>query len=127
MDSKIKAMLLKLATENPGVAGKFKIAAAIVYRGHLIATGVNGYKTHPIMLQFGYREGQIFLHAEADAIRKALKLLTQDELGKSELYVVRVKKDTKGKFQEALAKPCKGCQHMIANFGIPKVEWTEDE
>jgi len=118
---RIKKMLLRLANENPGVRGKFRMAAGIVHKGHLVATGVNSYKTHPIMTNGGYKEEQIHLHAEADAIRKALSLLSPSDLAKSDLYVVRVKKDG----SEALAKPCRGCQGLVSTFNIRSVEWTE--
>lgn len=121
-------MLLRLAIENPGVSGKFKIAAGVVTKkGRLIATGVNSYKTHPIMLGEGYKPEQIHLHAEVDAIKNALRLITQAELSKCSLYVVRVKKDKHGNYVQGLAKPCKGCSRAITSFGIQKVEWTLDK
>src|SRR6056300_732461 len=126
---KIDHMLTRLAIENPGTQGRFKMAAAVVYRKHLIATGVNSYKTHPIMMPHnGYREGQIFLHAEVDAIRNALRLIDQDQLTKCELRVVRVKRPHKNRlcWIHGLTKPCPGCTRVIANFGIDKVRWTED-
>jgi deoxycytidylate deaminase len=122
MKPRIKDMLLRLAHENPGVQAKYKMAAGVVYNGHLVATGVNGYKTHPIMLNDGYKEEQVYLHAESDALVRATRLLTSDQLSRSELYVVRV---TKGG-REAMAKPCKGCFNLISNFGIKSVEWTCD-
>ena len=113
-----------MAKENPGVSGKFRLSAGVVYKSQLIATGINSYKTHPIMLNDGYKEEQIYLHAEADAIKNALRLVTQDELTKCSLYVVRVKKTPDGNWQEGMAKPCVGCMKLIANFGITRVEWT---
>lgn len=113
-------MLLRLAKENSGIRGKHRMAAGIVYKGHLVATGVNGYKSHPIMLNGDYREGQIFLHAETDAIVRATRVLTPKELAKSSLYVVRVLKDD----SEALAKPCAGCMRVISEHGITHVEYT---
>jgi len=128
--SRIRDMLTRLAIETPGVDnGRVRMAAGIVYKKHLIATGVNSYKTHPIMIEEnGYRPGQIFLHAEVDAIRNALRLITQDQLTKCELHVVRVKRPRAGSNQwiQGLAKPCPGCQRTIANFGIEKVFWTKD-
>lgn len=130
MNERILNMLTRLAIENPGVQGRFKIAAGIVYRKNLIATGVNSYKTHPMMMpENGYREGQWFLHAEPDAIKNALKLITQEQLAKCDLYVVRVKRlnGKSNQWIKGLAKPCPGCMATIANFGIKNVLWTHDE
>jgi len=129
MNDKIKEMLTRLAIENPGVQGRFKMSAGIVYRKNLISTGVNQYKTHPIMMPTnGYREGQIFLHAEVDAIRNALKLITQEQLTKCDLYVIRVKRPNNNskKWIHGLAKPCPGCTKVIAGFGLKNVLYTED-
>lgn len=119
--------LTKLALENPGVAGKFKLAAGVFLKRNLIAWGVNSYKTHPITLQGEYKEEQVYLHAEADALRKALKLLTLEELSNSSMEVVRVKKNPKGLYVYGMAKPCKGCLSLIKSFGIKEVRWSEDE
>lgn len=127
---RIDQMLTKLAIENEGVQGRFKIAAGIVYKKHLIATGINSYKTHPLMMPSnGYREGQIFLHAEVDAIRNALRLITQDQLKYCELRIIRVKRHSKTsqKWTYGLSKPCPGCTRVIANFGITRVKWSIDE
>lgn len=120
-----KERLLRLAKANPGVRGKFKMAAGVVNRkGILVATGINSYKTHPIMANGTYREEQIYLHAEAHAIINGLKTVNGDSLDGCKLYVVRVKKDTRGEYQEALAKPCTGCMALISEVGIKEVEWT---
>ncbi len=128
MDPKIKQMLVRLAIENPGVQGRFKLAAGIVYRGHLIATGVNSYKTHPLMLGWGKNSDSIYLHAEIDAIKNALRLVTQAQLTKCDIYIVRVKRPDNGKngWVEGLAKPCPGCRRAIESFGLKRVLWTED-
>lgn len=128
MDPKIKKMLLRLAVENPGIQGRFKLAAGIVYRGHLIATGVNSYKTHPLMWEWGRNEESIFLHAEIDAIKNALRLITQEQLAKCDIYVVRVRRphSTSKDWVEGLAKPCCGCRRAIESFNLKRVFWTED-
>jgi len=120
-------MLLRLAKENPGTKGTFRLAAGVLFKGHLVATGINSYKTHPVMLQGDYREHQVYLHAEASAIVRATRLLSPKELTKSSLYVVRVKKDLTGRWLEANAMPCKGCFSLIASYGIKQVEWTTDD
>ena len=121
--------LRKLAIENEGIQGRFKLASAIVYKKYVIATGVNSYKTHPIMNGEGYKDGQVFLHAEMDAIRNALKLIDLNQLAQFDLYVVRVKRPNyKSKeWIYGLAKPCPGCTKAIANFGIKNVFYSENE
>lgn len=120
-------MLTRLAVENPGVRGKYKIAAGVVYKKHLVAAGVNSYKTHPLMWQFGKNQDSLFLHAEVDAIKNSLKLITHEQLRRCDLYIVRVKReDGNPVWQPGLAKPCKGCQHAIETFDIRRVYYTTD-
>lgn len=130
MHPRILNQLTRIAIDNPGVQGRFKIAAGIVYKRQLIATGVNSYKTHPMMMPInGYRDGQMFLHAEPDAIKNALRLITEDQLRRSSLYIVRVKhpEPLSNDWVYGLAKPCPGCQQTIASFGIADVQYTLDE
>lgn len=125
---KIIQMLTRLAINNPGVQGRFKMSAGIVYRKHLVATGMNSYKTHPLMNEWGKNEDSIHLHAEIDAIKNALRLIDQNQLSKCDLYIVRVKrKSSKDRaFVHGLAKPCPGCCRAIANFNLRNVFYTED-
>jgi tRNA(Arg) A34 adenosine deaminase TadA len=128
MIPKIKQMLTRLAVENTGVRGRFKLAAGIVYKSQLIATGLNSYKSHPIMCEWGTNADSIYLHAEIDAIKNALKLITQSQLTKCDIYIVRVKRpyNASGNWEEGLAKPCPGCRRAIESFGLKRVFWTED-
>jgi tRNA(Arg) A34 adenosine deaminase TadA len=129
LNPRITEMLTRLAIENPGVQGRFKMAAGIVYKKHLIATGINQYKTHPWMSeQRGYKPDQVYLHAEIDAIRNALKLVTQDQLTKCDIYVVRVKRpnEKSRNWIHGLAKPCPGCSAVIKTFGIKGIFFTEN-
>jgi deoxycytidylate deaminase len=121
-----KQTLTTLAIENPGVSGKYKLAAGIIYKRRLVATGINSYKTHTMMMNKGYREEQIHLHAETDAIKNALRYLSVEQLSQSSLYVVRVKKEGR-KWVHGLAKPCCGCMNWIAQYNIKEVEYTEDD
>lgn len=124
---KIVEMLTRLAIENPGTRTRYKMAAGIVLKRHLISTGVNSYKTHPLMQSPGYHREQIYMHAEVDAIRNALRLISQDQLAKSTIYIVRVKRTRNSNtYQYGLAKPCQGCARMIASFGIERMWWSLD-
>lgn len=130
MKTRIVEMLTRLAIDNPGIRNnQFKFGAGIVYKNHLIATGVNSYKTHPLMAEWGQNELSICLHAEIDAIKNALKLITLDQLSKCDLYIVRVKRPDANStgWVHGLAKPCKGCTRAIANFDLKKVYYTTDD
>ena len=127
--NKIDHFLTEMAIRTPGVKnGQFRMAAAVVYRNQIIATGVNQMKTHPLMIHPAYRKDQTFLHAEVDAIRNALRTISQEQLARCELRIVRVKRpyNASKTWIHGLAKPCPGCARVIANFGIEKVRWTED-
>ena len=126
--SRITQMLTRLAIESGGWGQRVPMAAGIVYKRHLIATGTNQPKTHPLMLTQGYRNDQRYRHAEVDAIRNALRLISKEQLKQCELHIVRVKRPyTWSKtWVHGLAKPCAGCANVIENYGIEKVFWTED-
>lgn len=100
-----------------------KIAAAIVYRGDIISIGINKLKSDPLQARFAKNEHAIYLHAEIDAIKKALKRLSLSEMEKAELYVVRRRK-LNGKAVSGCSKPCCGCQRAIENYGISNVYYT---
>lgn len=127
-------VLYDLALHTTGVIKRqgqvFKIAAAITNkRGHILTTGVNQIKTHPIMrqCQFYQDRDQINLHAESDAIRKALKVLGPD-LSSYRIHVLRLKRNPTGKTWWMLgnARPCEGCRKLIDKFGIQEIFWTQD-
>lgn len=127
--SRITKMLTRLAIESSGYGQRVPMAAGIVYKRHLIATGVNQPKTHPLMLTEGYRKDQRYRHAEVDAIRNALRLITAEQLKRCELHIVRVKRPhiASKTWVHGLAKPCEGCANVIEIYGIKQVYWTEDE
>lgn len=124
---KIINMLSRIAIAVEPVA-QARIAACLVYKNEIISFGVNQRKTHPFQAKFGTNKDSIFLHAETDCIKNALKIISIDQLSKCALYVCRVKYEAcnKNKFIFGLAKPCPGCSRAIANFGINKVYYSID-
>jgi len=80
------------------------------------------------MWEWGKNQDSIYLHAEIDAIKNALRLITQAQLAKCDIYIVRVKHPDNGSddWTEGLAKPCPGCRRAIESFGLKRVFWTED-
>lgn len=125
-------LLDKVAEANP-VVSSARLAAAIVYKNDIISLGINQRKTHPFQRRFAKHEMAIFLHAEIDAIKNALKHITIEELSKSKLYISRVKYDdsernpTPDKLRRGLARPCAGCARAIATFNIQHVCFTTEE
>lgn len=127
MKDKFFKALEPIALANPGTQGRVKMAAGIVYRNRLIATGVNSYKTHPMMLEYRKNEDAIFLHSEVDAIKNALRVVSPDKLQKCDIYILRLKRSSDNKtWIHGLAKPCCGCARAILTFGIRNVFWTKD-
>ena len=106
-----------------------RLASAIIYKNQIISYGVNQNKSHPFHSQFSESDDAIYLHAETDAIKNALKRIPESELGKASLYVCRVKYDSNGRGKKitwGLAKPCIGCRRAIATFGIRDVIYSNE-
>jgi len=118
-DFKYLSFLSSVAIENT-TSARCKMSAMLVHKGVPVALGKNQLKSHPLQAKFSMNEHSIFLHAEIDAIAKALKQLNHKELSECTLYVCRVLKDG----TRAIAKPCPGCQRAIKHFGIKYVAWT---
>jgi tRNA(Arg) A34 adenosine deaminase TadA len=110
--------------EDVAPVSNARIAAAVVYKGDIVSIGVNSYKSDPMQAKYSKNEHAIYLHAEIAALKKAKKLLTNEELRKSEVYVVR-RKTTNGIFCDGLAKPCVGCQRALDIHGITKIHYTK--
>ena len=120
--------LERVAIYSEGLAGRFKLASAIVYRKNIITIGTNSYKTHPIMNEYGVNDSAIYLHAEIDALNKALRFVQEDQLAKCDLYVLRVKREDGfgSAWIRGLAKPCDGCMKAIERYKIKNVYYTKD-
>lgn len=114
--------LEKVADAQP-VTGGARIAAALVIRNDVIAVGYNQRKTHPFQDRFKKNEEAIYLHAETDCIKNALKNIDQEKLSKATLYICRIKKNG----DWGLAKPCRGCMKAIATFNIQNVVYSTDK
>lgn len=95
---------------------KHKHAAAIYLGNRLVGMGVNKMKSHPLQAKFGKNSEAIYIHAEIDAIRNALKRINLIDLENATLYVTKNKATN--------SKPCSGCQRALAHYGITKVFHT---
>lgn len=105
---------LEIARSNP-IIGLPQMAAVIYDRRSLISYGVNSRKTHPLQAKFGKHDQAICLHAEIAALANA-----RQSVEGMVMYVARAYKDG----SPGLAKPCKGCERALIEFGIADVEWT---
>ena len=116
---KILDLLGKVAIGVDGV-NTSRHAAALVYKNDIVAIGVNQKKTHPFQKRYQKRADCTWLHSEIDAIKKALRTVKVDDLGKYTLYVARVRKD----MSWGDSKPCSGCMKAIIDFNIRSVFYT---
>jgi tRNA(Arg) A34 adenosine deaminase TadA len=114
--------ILKKITQDMKCVGNQTLAACIVKNNKIISFGHNKNKTHPLQSKFSKHPQAIFLHAEIDAIKNAVKRIGVEDLIGSTLYIVRTKKDG----SEGLAKPCKGCMQAIESFNLAKVVYTSN-
>lgn len=117
---------IKEARRNPIVPmGRTSIGrcAAVLTSGYRTFIGWNSYRSHPLQARFSTKVGEpykIYIHAETAAIVRFLRELSSQELPDYKLYVARVLKDG----TPANARPCVGCQSMIAEFNIKEVYYT---
>lgn len=108
--------LTVMARDVPRAFGA-RIVASICVRSRPVSFGYNQEKSHPFQREWAPHPEAIYLHAEIDAIRHAIK---QDvDLTRATLYVARW--TSRG---PALARPCDGCWSAIKAFGIRRVLWT---
>jgi len=121
--------ILQKVAEAVEPVSRQRLSACLVYKNEIIGMGFNKRKTHPFQRKFSKHEEAIYLHAEIDAIKNALKNVDAETISKSTLYIMRVKyEDMSAKrFVRGLSKPCEGCSRAIAQFGINKVYYTTEE
>lgn len=105
--------------------GRSRHAAAVVRGNRIISLGYNRDITSPFQKLFGKNEDAVFVHAEIDAIKQALRNVTDQsyltaDLKGYDLYVVRLMaNDSLGS-----SKPCLGCQKAIVHFGFSNIYWS---
>jgi deoxycytidylate deaminase len=107
--------------------------AVVVYRGKIVGRGFNKYCVENVN-----KVNRWSVHAEVDAINNALRKISQEDLRKSTLIVVRKLKDgseLKENFNNArppvmtssanyicqdigFSAPCKHCANFISRCGI---------
>ena len=119
-NDRIKDKLIEVANTQAVCIASSKHASCIVHKKRILSFGWNKKKSHPICVEHQDNPERIFLHAEMDAIVRAVNLYGSDILSDSDLYVLRV---TKGG-RLGYSKPCNGCMSVIRSFKIRNVFWS---
>lgn len=114
-------LAIKVAEANP-IVDLPRMAAILSYKGEVMSIGLNKRKTHPLQKKYSKNAHSLWLHAEIDCIRNALRSYSRAEISNFTLHVARLRKDS----LPAKAKPCTGCQRALEDYGITKVIWTDD-
>jgi len=119
--SKILDDLFQLAKNRPRVGGA-RIVAAITLKDKIIAYGFNQRKTHPFQKKYAKNKDSIYLHAEVDAIKNALKEIDSETLSRCSIYIVRAKREHRsGPYIYGTSSPCSGCMKCIQQYSLRKV------
>lgn len=123
-NKKILEGLAKIAETIPKIAN-VRIVSAIVLKNDIISIGHATLKTHPLQAKYSSNAHCIHLHAEINAIQRALRIISVEELEKTTIFICRIK-IINGKIGFGYSKPCKGCMRAIEAFKISKVVYTLD-
>lgn len=124
---KFCSSLFALACDNHNKT-RGRLVAAVVYKNQIISYGFNSKKSHPFVIPFQKNKDAIYLHAETDAIKNALKMVSVEQLSKCDLYVIRAKQTspTNKTMVYGISKPCNGCSKCINTFGLRSVIYSTD-
>lgn len=121
-------MLEAMASAMDPVNG-YRVVACVVIQNKLVSVGQCRYKTHPLQAKYSKNDDAIFLHAEIDAIKNALRNHSISDLTKADMYVLRLRKVSTNDhtFIRASAKPCRGCSMAVKAYELRNVYYTNDE
>ena len=92
-----------------------KHGAVVIYRGKIVGRGYNKY-----CVESFHKINRWSIHAEVDAINNALRKISQEDIRKSTLIVVRkhISDNIKNSKNISLSAPCKNCRNYILKSGI---------
>lgn len=106
----------------------YRFGVLIVIKNRIIAFGTSKEKTHPFQMLHGKNEEAIYLHAEIDAVRNALRFVDENALRKATMYIARAKNEHPvGPVIPGKAKPCKGCMGLLSAWEFRKIVYTTGE
>lgn len=97
---------------NEDCHGKYKIAACLARRRHIIVSGHNSVKTHPFQFRHAANHHKIYMHAEIHTILNYYKYIrNHDERisNNMDLYILRLTRNN----ECADSHPCDGCLSAI--------------
>ena len=128
INENVLEILTKIATQNDEYP-RARMASALVKSNKIMAIGINRRKTDPLQAKYSKNKDAIFLHAEINCIKNALREYVAEDLRNATLYICRVKRpnEKSRKWVHGMAKPCEGCFRAIAEFGIRNVVYTTDK
>ena len=111
-----------------------KVGCIFVYKKDIVAVGYNHKVTSPLQKKYNkYRvskNGRMYdvnkqknyIHAEADALIRASKKLTDDELKECKVFIYR---QTKSGIM-GLSRCCNACYKMLEDVGIKEIYYSKD-
>lgn len=112
-DGRFMNLAYKVAKQS---CHKFPMGAVIVKGNRVLSLGTNKYKTNPRQINFYDNRALCSTHAELNAI-----ILCNGEKEGATIYICRLLSN--GKF--GIAKPCKGCQHIIEASNIKRIVYSD--
>jgi len=126
--NKLREYAQRIPTKKAQDIAKFPfqnhVAMIIGPRGRTLSLGRNKLKTHPTQAYWAKRLGKdhkIYLHAETDALIKAMnKHGGPESVYDTDILVVRFNKDG----DTVSSKPCIICRHMLQAHGLRHVFHT---
>ena len=127
----IFSVLQNYAEDVEPVSNKaIRLVAAVSHKYVIVSLGSARRKTHPMQAKFSENENHIYLHAEIDAIQRAIRNNRVD-LSRCDIFVLRLKqwKDSRhNSFNQGWgnARPCVGCQDAIRAFDMNRVYYSVD-
>ena len=112
----------------------FKLGCVIVYKGHILSTGHNSYKTSPVQMHYNrYRhfngnadDAMHTIHAEIDALSHiSYEVSRTTDWSKVRVYVYRISHGHKS--GRGLARPCSGCIEALRQRGVRDIYYTGND
>jgi hypothetical protein len=101
-----------------------RLVAAVAHKYDIVALGSAKRKTHPMQAKYGESENHIHLHAEIDAMQRAIRG-NRVELSRCSIFVLRLKHWKELGWGNA--RPCRGCQGAIKAFNMIRVYSIDSE
>lgn len=108
---------------------RFKLGAVIFNNKKILTAGANTNKTCPSQFKYNhfrhfdntdYREVNACCHAEMAALVRLRRLYPR--INPSSLSIFVYRENAQGEY--AMAKPCRGCEQALKDFGIRKIYYT---